>query len=297
MSAGGRIRLPADVEMEDRLAWGLTARQLVILGVTAIVCYGVFSAASSVLPTPVAAALAVPLALVGVALALGRLDGLTGDRIALAAARHLTQSPRRVAAPEGLPGKLTGAPGEPGVSLLRVPVSTILTSGVVELADGTSVLLLGASATSWALRSIEEQAALAEAYGKWLNSLTEPAAITVRSELVDLDGSARARSSTPRTGSPTLRCATAPTPTRSSSTSSPTRAKACAAVKSCSCSAPAAASARPPRQTSSAAPARQPGCCTPPGLSFTPSTAGRPPRCCSTRWNHQDRPPAPNWTG
>ena len=190
MSAGGRIRLPADVEMEDRLAWGLTARQLVILAVTAIVCYAVFSAASSVLPTPVAAALAVPLALVGVALALGRLDGLTGDRIALAAARHLTQSPRRVAAPEGLPGKLAGAPVEPGVSLLRVPVSAILTSGVVELADGTSVLLLAASATSWALRSIEEQAALAEAYGKWLNSLTEPAAITVRSEPVDLDGRA-----------------------------------------------------------------------------------------------------------
>ena len=34
-----RIRLPADVEMEDRLAWGLTARQLVILVVTALVCY------------------------------------------------------------------------------------------------------------------------------------------------------------------------------------------------------------------------------------------------------------------
>ena len=80
-----RIRLPADVEMEDRLAWGLTARQLVILAVTALVCYGVFAAAGSALPIPVAAALAAPLALVGVALALGRLDGLSGDRLALAA--------------------------------------------------------------------------------------------------------------------------------------------------------------------------------------------------------------------
>ena len=192
MNAGGRIRLPADVEMEDRLAWGLTARQLVILAVTAIVCYAVFSAAGSVLPTPVAVALAAPLALVGVVLALGRVDGLTGDRIALAAARYLTQSPRRVAAPEGLPGKLAEAPVEPGVSLLRVPISAILESGVVELADGTSVLLLAASATSWALRSIEEQAALAEAYGKWLNSLVEPAAITVRSEPVDLAARASA---------------------------------------------------------------------------------------------------------
>jgi hypothetical protein len=181
-----RIRLPADVEMEDRLAWGLTARQLAILAVTALACYTVFAVAGSALPMPVAVALAAPLALAGVALALGRRDGLTGDRLALAAARHLTQGQRRVAAPEGLPAKLAGAPAQAGVSPLRAPVRAILASGVVELADGTSALLLAASGTSWALRSEEEQAALAEAYGKWLNSLVEPTAITVRSEPVDL---------------------------------------------------------------------------------------------------------------
>src|SRR5207302_4223577 len=47
-------------------------------------------------------------------------------------------------------------------------------------------LLLAAIGTSWALSSEEEQAALAEAYGKWLNSLVEPTAITVRAERVDL---------------------------------------------------------------------------------------------------------------
>jgi PrgI family protein len=187
-----RIRLPADVEMEDRLAWGLTARQLVILVATALVCYAVFVAAGSALPIPVAAALAAPLAFVGVALALGRRDGLSGDRLAIAAARHLTQSPRRVVAPNGLPTPLPDAPAQLGVSLLRVPVRAILSSGVVELADGTSALLLAATGTSWALRSEEEQAALAEAYGRWLNSLVEPTAITVRAERVDLTERARA---------------------------------------------------------------------------------------------------------
>jgi hypothetical protein len=172
--------------MEDRLAWGLTARQLVILVATGLVAYGVFSAAASTLPVAVAAALAAPLALVGVALALGRRDGLTGDRLALAAARHLLQPPRRVAAPDGLAAVPPNAPAQPSVSLLRVPVKAVLESGVVELADGTSALLLTASGTSWALRSEEEQDALAEAYGKWLNSLVEPTAITVRAERVDL---------------------------------------------------------------------------------------------------------------
>jgi len=181
-----RIRLPADVEMEDRLAWGLTARQLVILVLTAIVCYGVFEAAGSLVPMPLPVVLAAPFALVGVGLALGRLDGLSGERVALAAGRQLTQPKLRIAAPDGVPEKLSGAPGQPAVALLRVPVKAILKSGIVELADGTSALLLAASGTSWALRSSEEQAALAEAYGKWLNSLVAPCAITVRSELVDL---------------------------------------------------------------------------------------------------------------
>lgn len=186
-----RIRLPADVEMEDRLAWGLSARQLVILVVSAIVCYAIFQAASS-LPMPLPAVLAAPFGLVGVALALGRLDGLSGERVALAAARQATQSKLRIAAPDGTPGKLAGAPVQPAVSLLRVPVKAILQSGVVELADGTSVVLLTASGTSWALRSGEEQAALADAYGKWLNSLVAPCAITIRSELVDLTERAQA---------------------------------------------------------------------------------------------------------
>jgi hypothetical protein len=187
-----RIRLPADVEMEDRLAWGLTARQLVILATSGLLAYGVFSAAASRLPVAVAAALAAPLAFVGLALALARRDGLTGDRLALAAARHLLQAPRRVAAPDGLAGVLPNAPAQPSVSLLRVPVKAVLDSGVVELADDTSALLLSASATSWALRSEEEQDALAEAYGKWLNSLVEPTAITVRAEQVDLSERAAA---------------------------------------------------------------------------------------------------------
>ena len=186
-----RVRLPADIEMEDRLAFGLTARQLVILGLAALVSYGVYAAAGSVLPLPVAAALAMPTALAGVALALGRLAGLSGDRIALAAARHLTQSRRRVAG-ETLPGRLVNAPEQPGVSLLRVPVRAVLASGVVELVDGTSALLLTAAGTNWALRSEEEQAALADAYAKWLNSLIEPTTITVRSEPVDLTGHASA---------------------------------------------------------------------------------------------------------
>lgn len=188
----GRTRLTANVELEDKLAWGLTARQLVILAVTALLSYAVFTAAGSVAPKPLAVAVSVPFALIGVLLALGRRDGLSGDRFALVAIRHLSQPARRVAAPQGLPARLSRAPVQPAVALLRAPIKAILKSGVVELADGSCCLLLSATGTSWQLRSAEEQQALAEAYGRWLNSLSEPAAIVVRSQPVELAGRASA---------------------------------------------------------------------------------------------------------
>jgi hypothetical protein len=95
---------------------------------------------------------------------------------------------------------------QPGVALLGVPVKAILRSGVVELADGTSALVLAATGMSWELRSEEEQAALCEAYGRFLNSLVEDASIVVRSEPVDLARRASAiEASAPRLPHPALR--------------------------------------------------------------------------------------------
>src|SRR2546429_485900 len=80
-----RVRLPADIELEDRLAFGLTARQLSIVALTGLLAYGLYALAASHFPPPVAAAAAAPVALCGLFLALGRRDGLSGDRLALAA--------------------------------------------------------------------------------------------------------------------------------------------------------------------------------------------------------------------
>ena len=40
-----RVRLPADIELEDRLAFGLTFRQLTVLVLAALLAYGVFISA------------------------------------------------------------------------------------------------------------------------------------------------------------------------------------------------------------------------------------------------------------
>jgi hypothetical protein len=141
------------------------------------------TAANPALTAPVAAA---PVALAGALLALGRLEGLPADRLALAALAHLRSPRRRVLAPAGLPAPLRGLPAPPRLAPLQLPVRAILRSGVVELEGGSCCLLLRASGTGFVLRSEEEQAALVEAFGRFLNALAEPVEIVVRSEPVEL---------------------------------------------------------------------------------------------------------------
>jgi PrgI family protein len=187
-----RVRLPADVELEDTLAFGLTARQLLLLGATALVTYALYTVAASALPLPVAAILCVPVAVPGAVLALGRKDGLPADRLARHALRHLLTPRRRLLAPEGLPTPLPGEPRRPAAAPLELPVRTVYRSGLVELGDGSFCSVLRAASGSFALKSDEEQAALVEAFGRFLNSVSEPVAIYVRSEPVSLDDRADA---------------------------------------------------------------------------------------------------------
>jgi hypothetical protein len=181
-----RVRLPADVELEDRLAFGLTARQLLLLFATALTAYGGYAVAVSLMPLPLAVAAAAPLALAGTLLALGRFEGLPADRLALAALRHVRAPRRRVLAPQGLPARLRSLPMQRKLAPLDLPVRSVVRSGLVELDGGSFCLLLRASGTGFALRGEEEQAALVEAFGRFLNALAEPIEIVVRSEPVEL---------------------------------------------------------------------------------------------------------------
>jgi hypothetical protein len=184
--SGDRVKLPADVELEDKLAFGLTARQLCLLGITALVTYALYTLAAPALPLPLAAAICGPVVVAGSVLALGRRDGLPADRLARLALRYLLTPRRRLLAPEGIPAPLAGEPRRAPAAPLDLPVRTVLRSGLVELGDGSYCVVLRAGSGSFALKAEEEQAALVEAFGRFLNGLTERVAIYVRSEPVDL---------------------------------------------------------------------------------------------------------------
>ncbi|MGW4963187.1 PrgI family protein [Nonomuraea sp. NPDC004186] len=180
--------IPADIAQSDKIAYGLTTRQIIIVATAGALAAAIYYLFHHLLPVVVIAGLALPLLAVGLAVALGRREGLSLDRFSLAALRF-ARAPKRLVAASGevvkppawcrLRGKLP-AP-------LRLPVRTIRTDGALELADGGVAVLVETTTVSFHLRTTAEQAGLVGAFGRWLNSLEAPAQILVRARPIELD--------------------------------------------------------------------------------------------------------------
>ncbi|MDP9222818.1 MAG: PrgI family protein, partial [Actinomycetota bacterium] len=179
------VKLPSDIDMADRILWGLTARQLAILGLTCIVCSTLY------LPLAHQPYVAAPLAVVaaaGVVLALARPDGVMAEQWLLQGLRHALTPRRRVLAPDGLPRLPQWIKSREAIAALELPVGSVGSAGVVVLGDGVFSLICRASALNLALRADSERAALVEGLGRFLNSIDSSLSFVVRSERSDLRG-------------------------------------------------------------------------------------------------------------
>lgn len=211
------VRIPADVDMADKVIGPLTARQLAILAVTGLVLYAGWTTTRAVVPLPVFLALAIPIGVSAAVIALGQRDGISMDRLLVAAIRQRMGPRHRVAAPEGVrpapewltsqtaatsasrtagtgKGKSAKAKGKTPVpeqispSALRLPAEAVTDTGVVDLGtDGLAVVAV-ASTVNFALRTPSEQESLVASFGRYLHSLTAPVQVLVRTERLDLSG-------------------------------------------------------------------------------------------------------------
>lgn len=190
------VRIPADVDREDTVLGNLTARQLAILATTGAVLYSTWSVTRAVVPLPLFLAAALPIGAAAALLALGQRDGISLDRLMLAALRQHTSPRHQVTAPEGIhppPAWLTsrigtnpGSTGAVSAAELRFPAREISQAGVVDLsADGLAVVAV-CGTVNFALRTPAEQHALIGGFGQYLHSLSAPVQILVRAERLDL---------------------------------------------------------------------------------------------------------------
>ncbi|MCE7011684.1 PrgI family protein [Kibdelosporangium philippinense] len=204
------VRIPADVDREDRVIGPLTGRQLLILAVTGIVLYGTYTITSELVPLAAFLIVAIPIGVTAAFLALGQRDGITLDRLVLAALRQRLSPQHRVAAPEGirpapewLNNQATSASGKGGVkgknsagttasavspAALRLPAEAVTDTGVIDLGrDGVAVVAV-CSTINFGLRTPAEQESLVASFGRYLHSLTAPVQVLVRAERLDLSG-------------------------------------------------------------------------------------------------------------
>ncbi|WP_433264828.1 PrgI family protein [Actinosynnema sp. CS-041913] len=202
------VRIPADVDREDRVIGPLTARQLLILATTGIVLYGTYTLTREFIPLVASLIAAIPIGVTAAFLALGQRDGITLDRLVLAALRQRMSPQHRVAAPEGIrpaPEWLThavstdegGTTGKEGAGVaastvspaaLRLPAEAVTDTGVIDLGkDGVAVVAV-CSTVNFGLRTPAEQESLVASFGRYLHSLTAPVQILVRAERLDLSG-------------------------------------------------------------------------------------------------------------
>jgi hypothetical protein len=209
------VRIPADVDMADKVIGPLTARQLAILAVTGLVLYAGWTTTRAVVPLPVFLAMAIPIGVSAAVIALGQRDGISMDRLLVAAIRQRMGPRHRVAAPEGVrpapewltsqtaatsASRTTGrgksakakskapVPEQISPSALRLPAEAVTDTGVVDLGtDGLAVVAV-ASTVNFALRTPAEQESLVASFGRYLHSLTAPVQVLVRTERLDLSG-------------------------------------------------------------------------------------------------------------
>lgn len=181
-----RVSVPADIGAPDKIAWGLTFRQLAIIGAVAGAGWLLYSRFGPLLPPLVWVVVAVPVAGVTAVVALGRRDGLPLD-VWLRHGLALRQVPRLQAPGRARPGQPlveTAAP-PPVPAPLRTAAVTVAGDGTLTV-DGAARCLVACGTTNVALRTGQEQAVLLSGFGQWLNALTGPAQIVVAAQRHDL---------------------------------------------------------------------------------------------------------------
>jgi PrgI family protein len=187
-----RAAVPADIDAPDTIAWGLSFRQLAIIGTVAGAAWLLYSRFGPLLPPLVWMVVAIPVAGVTAMVALGQRDGLPLD-VWLRHGFALRHVPKRQAPGRPRAGKqlLDIAEPPPVPAPLRREATTITADGTLTV-DDTARCVIGCGTTNVALRTGQEQGGLLAGFGRWLNALGGPAQIVVAAQRHDLTPYAQA---------------------------------------------------------------------------------------------------------
>ncbi|WP_155830121.1 PrgI family mobile element protein [Glycomyces tenuis] len=192
MNTSNAAWVPADLDLPDKVLFGLTARQVALLAPVALVLLALWRGLVETAPIPVLAAVTAPVAAVAFALATVRKDGASLDRLIWCA----TATPRRPIAAGQAPeevrrtlARLTGRAkrsGSAGTAAVHGPVRAIRDNGLVDLGSAGWAAGVDVGFVNFGLRSGTERAALTGAFARLLHSLDAHLQVCVSTRPVDL---------------------------------------------------------------------------------------------------------------
>ncbi|MFY1623616.1 PrgI family protein [Micromonospora sp. WMMD735] len=183
--------VPANISEPDRIAFGLTFRQLGIIGGTGLAGFAAYRTYGPLLPPVVWIVAGIVGFAAATVVALGRRDGLPLD-VWLRHGVMLRRSPRILTPGAARASAVAVVAGTPPVPApLRSPVTAVSPSGVLTC-QGSDKVLIACGTTNIHLRTGSEQSALLDGFGRFLNGLTGPAQLVVAAQRHDLTGYAQA---------------------------------------------------------------------------------------------------------
>jgi hypothetical protein len=192
LGEGGVVAIPADLDRPDPILVGLSARQLGVLAGAGLVAWLLATLADQLAGAGAGMVAAAPVVLVGLGLAVGWRDGLSLDRLAVAAIQWWRQPRRRVVAPDGIPAAPAWAgPPPPKVGPLTGPVHDLEPGGFLDLAGEGWALVCAATPVNLRLRTPAEQQQLLASFARLLHALAGPLQLLVSNHPADLTPQAR----------------------------------------------------------------------------------------------------------
>lgn len=184
------VPVPANIEVDARLAGPFTARQCAILAATAAIALAegeVLHAASRLSPALVVASVA-PVAFAGCLLALVKPGGVPADRLLRAALRYLRVGHKQADVPQYLPLPA----GITRLAPLYRQITDVDGAGVVELDGQEAAVVIEAQPRCLQLVDPDEARAVLAMIGTVLGAQSGPFSISTLTERVSLDDRARA---------------------------------------------------------------------------------------------------------
>ncbi|CAN5892478.1 hypothetical protein BH23ACT12_BH23ACT12_20700 [soil metagenome] len=178
-----KARIPADVEMADRIFAGLTIRQLAVAGLNLAVLWSCYYLMAPRLPFVLTLALCAPIAAIGLAVVWVQPSGLPAERFLLFALRHAL-SPKKMT-PKSDPLPSQGRSRSKESAPFSLPLRRVDDDGTLDLGSEGVAIVARCSSLNLGLRSEAEQDALIAGFARLLNSLDGPMQFLIRAERVD----------------------------------------------------------------------------------------------------------------